>query len=72
MENEEIGGLSRKSRGILFQLKDNLNKRRLTLNDHVMATFQFLKCEFTKKDFTKLIKAYDDKLMLNEVDKLFS
>lgn len=71
MDIEEIEGLSRKSRGILYQLKDNLNRRRLTLNDHICNIFGYLRTQFNKKEFFSIIKAYDDKLMLEELDQLF-
>lgn len=49
MDVESILGLSRKSRGILFQLKQNLNKRKKSLRDHVCDTFGYEKNQFKKQ-----------------------
>jgi hypothetical protein len=49
MEIESQGGLSRKSRGILYQLKDRLNSQKFTLKDHINSVFGYDKNEFSKK-----------------------
>ncbi len=72
MEIESVSGLSRKSRGILYQLKKKLDAQKKTLKDHVCEIFGFEKMQFKKQEFFFLIKVYDDKLVLSQLDELFT
>ena len=49
MEVEGHLGLDRKSRGILFRMKQLLLKKNLPLKDYVSKVFGFFKQEYSKK-----------------------
>ena len=49
MELEGYLGLDRKSRGILFRMKQLLESKKLPLKDYICKVFGYFKHEYNKK-----------------------
>ena len=49
IEYEELEGLTLKSRGILYHLKKALEKKKMSVDDHVCSMFEYRKEKFNKK-----------------------
>jgi len=62
--------LSRKTRGILFNINKILKENAATLDLAVQKTFGFIKEKFRQKELSQLIKNIDPRLTYEEIDAM--
>lgn len=66
--SEKLISLTPKCKSILFRLKQSLEENKLLLDTHICNIFKYRKEKLNRKEFHKIIRKYDEDLVLAEID----